>query len=53
MVHENTIQYHSVIKSGFNGILNGIGTYFSTINQTSVVLSVTFENTIQYHCTIQ
>ena len=35
-----------MIKSRFNGTPNGIGTYFSTINQISVVFSMVFENTI-------
>ena len=40
-------------KTCFNGIFNGIGTNFSTINQTSVVFSMIFQNTVQYHWTTQ
>ena len=45
MVFQNTIGLLND-KAYFNGTLNGIGTYFSTINQTSVVFSMVFQNTI-------
>ena len=34
-----------------NGILSGIWTYFSTINHNSLVFSMVFENTVEYHWT--
>ena len=37
-----------MVKSGFNATPNGIGTYFSIINQISVVFSMVFENITQY-----
>ena len=37
-----------MIKTGFNGTSNGIGTYCSIINQISVVFSVVFYNIIKY-----
>ena len=42
-----------MIKSCFSCSLNGISTYCAIINVTSVVFSMVFENTIQYHWIIQ
>ena len=46
--HHSVPLEHSMIKSRFNGTLNDIWTYCSTINQTLVVFSKVFDNLVQY-----